>query len=224
MERVGITAHREAPEEQETTGGEAAAAEAAGGSGAMGSETEVAATVEDAAAAGLEGVAAEATETTAAAEPGGPDAASGGGSASPSPIPQARQPGETGPPVAQEPTVAVELTASPEPVTASAPAAVATAATGEQGGARTEEDAPVADRAAELSGLPAPPAGKWRLEPGQHRGGPEQGWDLVPRDPSWAGFCKGSCHKGKSVICHLREQVTGEGKQATGSGPHPHRP
>ncbi|CAI5994840.1 unnamed protein product [Closterium sp. NIES-64] len=141
----------EAAGEQESVEGEAAAAAAAGGSGAMGTESEVAATVEAAAAAGLEGVAAEATEMVAAAELGGPDAASGGGSASPSAIPQAWQPEEPGPPVAQERTEAVELAASPEPVTASALAAAVTAATGEQGGARTEEGAPVAGADAETS-------------------------------------------------------------------------
>ncbi|CAI5994527.1 unnamed protein product [Closterium sp. NIES-64] len=226
--RVGITAPGEAAGEQESVEGEAAAAAAAGGSGAMGTESEAAVAVEAAAAAGLEGVAAEATEMVAAAELGGPDAASGGGSASPTAIPQAWQPEELGPPVAQERTEAVVLAASPEPVTASVLAAAVTAATGEQDGARTEEGAPVAaanaetsaaaegastqghdlggvvDRVVEPARLPAPPAGRRSFEPSQHRGGPEQGWDLVPRDPSWAGFCKGSCHKGKSVTCHLQ--------------------
>ncbi|CAI5938446.1 unnamed protein product [Closterium sp. NIES-65] len=87
----------------------------------------------------------------AAAELGGPDAASGGGSASPSAIPQAWQPEESGPPVAQERTKAVELAASPEPVTASVLAAAVTATTGEQGGARTEEGASVAAANAETS-------------------------------------------------------------------------
>ncbi|CAI5964574.1 unnamed protein product [Closterium sp. NIES-64] len=149
--RVGITAPGEAAGEQESVEGEAAAAVAAGGSGAMGTESEAAVTVEAAAAAGLEGVAAEATEMVAAAELGGPDAASGSGSASPSAIPQAWQPEEPGPPVAQERTEAVELAASPEPVTASVLAAAVTAATGEQGGARTEEGAPVAAVNAETS-------------------------------------------------------------------------
>ncbi|CAI5959293.1 unnamed protein product [Closterium sp. NIES-65] len=142
--RVEITAPREAAGEQEPVEGEAAAAAAAGGSGAMGTESEAAVTVEAAAAAGLEGVAAEATEMVAAAELGGPDAASGGGSASPSAIPQAWQPEEPGPPVAQERTEAVELVAPPENVTAPVLAAAVAAASGEQGGARTEEGAPVA--------------------------------------------------------------------------------
>ncbi|CAI6010052.1 unnamed protein product [Closterium sp. NIES-65] len=149
--RVGITTPGEAAGEQESVEGEAAAAAAAGGSGAMGTESEAAVAVEAAAAAGLEKVAAEATEMVAAAELGGPDAASGGGSASPSAIPQAWQPEEPGPPVAQEWTEAVELAASPEPVTASVLAAAVTVATGEQDGARTEEGAPFAAANAETS-------------------------------------------------------------------------
>ncbi|CAI5953972.1 unnamed protein product [Closterium sp. NIES-65] len=140
----------EAAGEQESVEGEAAAAAVAGGSGARGTESEAAVTVEAAATAGLEGVAAEATEMVAAVELGGPDAAFGGGSASPSAIPQAWQPEEPGPPVAQERTEAVELAASPEPVTASVLAAPVTAATGEQGGAQTEEGAPVAGANAEI--------------------------------------------------------------------------
>ncbi|CAI5952690.1 unnamed protein product [Closterium sp. NIES-64] len=149
--RVGITAPGEAAGEQEPVEGETAAAAAAGGNGATGTESEAAVAVEAAAAVGLEEVAAEATEMVAAAEPRGPDAASGGGSASPSAIPQTWQPEEPGPPVAQERTEAVELAASPEPVTASALAAAVTAATREQDGARTEEGAPGAAANAETS-------------------------------------------------------------------------
>ncbi|CAI5947406.1 unnamed protein product [Closterium sp. NIES-65] len=110
----------------------------------MGNESEAAVMVEAAAAAaGLEGVAAEAIEMVAAAELGGPDAASGSGSASPFAIPQAWQPEEPGPPVAQERTEAVEMAAPPEPVTALVLAAAVAAASGEQGEARTEEGASV---------------------------------------------------------------------------------
>ncbi|CAI6002469.1 unnamed protein product [Closterium sp. NIES-64] len=129
---------------REPVEGEAAAAAAARGSGAMGNESEAAVMVEAAAAAaGLEGVAAEAIEMVAAAELGGPDAASGSGSASPFAIPQAWQPEEPGPPVAQERTEAVEMAAPPEPVTALVLAAAVAAASGEQGEARTEEGASV---------------------------------------------------------------------------------
>ncbi|CAI5507402.1 unnamed protein product [Closterium sp. Naga37s-1] len=37
-----------------------------------------------------------------------------------------------------------------------------------------------------------------------HRGGSEQRWRLVARDPSWARFCKRSRHKSKSGHRHLR--------------------
>ncbi|CAI5503856.1 unnamed protein product [Closterium sp. Naga37s-1] len=149
--REGIAAPGEAAGEQETVEGEAAVAATAVGSGAMGTESEAAVAVEAAVAAGLEGVAAEATKMVVAAELGGPDAASGGGSASPSAIPQAWQPEEPGPPVAQERTEVVELAASPEPVTASVLAAAVTAAAGEQDGARTEEGAPIAAASAGTS-------------------------------------------------------------------------
>ncbi|CAI7910000.1 unnamed protein product [Closterium sp. NIES-54] len=43
--------------------------------------------------------------------------------------------------------------------------------------------------------------------PSQHRGGTEQGWNLAPCDPSWAGFCKGSRNKCKRISRHVRDNV-----------------
>ncbi|CAI5931789.1 unnamed protein product [Closterium sp. NIES-65] len=57
--------------------------------------------------------------------------------------------------------------------------------------------------------LSAPPrrGGSRSCAPSQHRGGLEQGWDLGPRDPSWAGFGKSSRHQGKRVCCHLHPSL-----------------
>ncbi|CAI5519084.1 unnamed protein product [Closterium sp. Naga37s-1] len=148
--REGIATPEELAEDQEA-GGDAAAAAAAAGNAATMTELEAAVMVEAVVAAGPEGLAAEATGAEVAAESDGPDAAFGGGSASPSAIPQAWQPEEPAPAVAQEQTEEVELAVSPEPVTASVLAAAVTAAAGEQDGALAEEDAQTAAASAGTS-------------------------------------------------------------------------
>ncbi|CAI5958841.1 unnamed protein product [Closterium sp. NIES-64] len=145
--REGIAAPEELAEDQEA-GGDAATATAAVGNGATVTESEA---VEVVVVAGPEGVAAEATGAEVAVESDGPDAAFGGGSASPSAIPQAWQPEEPGPAVALERTKEVELAASPEPVTASVLVAAVTAAAGERDRAWAEEDAPTAAASAGTS-------------------------------------------------------------------------
>ncbi|CAI5993420.1 unnamed protein product [Closterium sp. NIES-65] len=145
--REGIAASEELAEDQEA-GGDAATVAAAVGNGATVTESEA---VEVVVAAGPEGVAAEATGAEVAVESDGPDAAFGGGSASPSAIPQAWQPEEPGPAVALERTKEVELAASPEPVTASVLVAAVTAAAGERDRAWAEEDAPTAAASARTS-------------------------------------------------------------------------
>ncbi|CAI5536522.1 unnamed protein product [Closterium sp. Naga37s-1] len=149
--REGIAAPGEVAEEQETAGGEVAAAAAAVENGATATEPEAAVAVEAADAAGPEVVAAEATGAAVAVERGGPDAAFGSGSASPSAIPQALQPEVLGPAVALEQTEEAELAVSPEPVTAAVLEAVVTAAVGEQYGDQAEEDEPTAGMSAETS-------------------------------------------------------------------------
>ncbi|CAI5494834.1 unnamed protein product [Closterium sp. Naga37s-1] len=149
--REGVAAHGEVAEEQETAGGEAAAAAAAVENGATATESKAAVAVEAADAAGPEVVAAEATGAAVAVELGGLDAAFGGGSASPSAIPQALQPEVLGPAVALEQTEEAELAVSPEPVTAAVLAAVVTAAAGEQDRDQAEEDEPTAVVSAKTS-------------------------------------------------------------------------
>ncbi|CAI5535069.1 unnamed protein product [Closterium sp. Naga37s-1] len=126
----------------------------------------------------------------------------------------------------------VELAASPAPMEAAVIAAVVTAAGRRDGQPNGEEltaaavfaGTSVAGKDADMqghgqaagdsqgptNGAPALlPACQRRSRRGscgysQRRDSPEQGWDPAPRDPSWAGFCKGSRHESQSVRSHPR--------------------
>ncbi|CAI5999208.1 unnamed protein product [Closterium sp. NIES-65] len=80
-------------------------------------------------------------------------------------------------------------------VFAGMPAATATTNTHEHG----QAEGGIEGRAIAVASGAARRGGRRSCARSQHRGGLEQGWDLGPRDPSWAGFGKGRRHQSKRI-------------------------